>query len=1133
MSLDGNTFSFIPYTLDGINDAGLSTGYVPYTGANQDTDLNSQAIRTTYTPTLTNDLTNKGYVDSAISSNTLLPLNNVWTGTNTFNNTLTANDPVSVNDTFTVANAANASLSNLVRTELNNVLAGYTPASITVGSGFGTITNAGGVYESTSTGPGSYASLYLGNVVVGDKYSISLSLKSIDVNNNTAIFVYEAPAPNHLSGGIQLLSFNIPPNTTTFTVFSGTFIPSTYTNLILLVSTQIITGINTVYWNAFSLTGMGSVVKNLITPTTALDGANKGYVDTQDALRVPYIGATANLQLGSYNIIANTAQFTNITSATPSLALGVDGSGNLRSFAVAVNLLPLNNTWTGTNTFNNTVTMGDTYTTNVNSAFASNQTPIANATNFVTGGTDFTGAMPVSVLTKPSYYNLTGAGNFGMSIGLDLGYTGGSFTAGASTTITGSWTANTVSSRIATITFDVTAHIGKSLRCVWEGVTPLVFTTSPPPFFTVVNGATTVYSSPQPISGTNTYAWNFTPTVGTTTITYTVQSTGTPSLPAFSWTGFSIKQISPSRLAYKTGAKYTATFTNMIASQLMYLSVYQYTAAGGTPLAISDISNIPVTTSAQTITITFSVNIFPTNLGTVIFFFQPTSANQYVRFDSSTITRADMTVSGNVQSALTVNNQIISANPSGNSGNGVIVNMSSVNGAFGSLEVYDNVNLTSANKLPLALQAYGGSVGIATTSPLATFQVYGTANICGGTNFANLNGYMASGSLTIGDTVRNYGGGNLWNSNTAGLLLECLNNTEIAVHDAGNRVASLMYYTNANSFIMGRDMGWGVSNVETRGDLFINAGVGGRLVKNGSDPNYYATFNGGNSSNAPFLEFIAFGMRRMYIGNSTPNDNYIWAENGSYIRIGTNGSTRMSFAPIGDIFFENGFREVITVGLNGYGQYRMVQGSYGVMWRQDGSDTYLLVTNPGDQYGVWNSLRPFRINNASGRVTMENNLTVKGGDYIFESVPQNSSPYSQPVLFDGNTFRRSQCVCKQIYNSNSVAWGGGVNMTYAFYNYNRAVSVVLTGRYSGYWTSSTTNQLGVRVYNQNSGVFFYYYFNTFTNNTFNHVTVPLNCFIGNTGEGWHDLYIFNSSGYATDGNDQLQICALTFCVEAY
>jgi hypothetical protein len=53
---------------------------------------------------------------------------------------------------------------------------------------------------------------------------------------------------------------------------------------------------------------------------------------------------------------------------------------------------------------------------------------------------------------------------------------------------------------------------------------------------------------------------------------------------------------------------------------------------------------------------------------------------------------------------------------------------------------------------------------------------------------------MQSGILTIGGTNTNYGGGWNWNSSTAGLMMECLDNTQIAIHDAGNRISSLMYF---------------------------------------------------------------------------------------------------------------------------------------------------------------------------------------------------------------------------------------------------------------------------------------------------------------------------------------------------
>ena len=77
-----------------------------------------------------------------------------------------------------------------------------------------------------------------------------------------------------------------------------------------------------------------------------------------------------------------------------------------------------------------------------------------------------------------------------------------------------------------------------------------------------------------------------------------------------------------------------------------------------------------------------------------------------------------------------------------------------------------------------------------------------------GSSFAVPNNYMQSGSLTIGDISLNYGGGDLWNTNTSGLLLECSSNTEIAVHDGGTRIASCMYYQGdaTNQITIGRDM---------------------------------------------------------------------------------------------------------------------------------------------------------------------------------------------------------------------------------------------------------------------------------------------------------------------------------------
>jgi hypothetical protein len=117
-----------------------------------------------------------------------------------------------------------------------------------------------------------------------------------------------------------------------------------------------------------------------------------------------------------------------------------------------------------------------------------------------------------------------------------------------------------------------------------------------------------------------------------------------------------------------------------------------------------------------------------------------------------------------------------------------------------------------------------GFVGVNTNDPKCHLQVNGIGNINNGSPYATANNNMLSGSLTIGGTNVNYGGGNLWNTNMAGFLMECENNTEIAVHDAGQRVSSLMYYqggVSSNKITIGRDMGWGVSNVVINGNVGI------------------------------------------------------------------------------------------------------------------------------------------------------------------------------------------------------------------------------------------------------------------------------------------------------------------------
>jgi hypothetical protein len=71
------------------------------------------------------------------------------------------------------------------------------------------------------------------------------------------------------------------------------------------------------------------------------------------------------------------------------------------------------------------------------------------------------------------------------------------------------------------------------------------------------------------------------------------------------------------------------------------------------------------------------------------------------------------------------------------------------------------------------------------------------------------------------------------------------------------------------------------------------------------------------------------------------------------------------------------------------GQIRMELGGYGVMLRNDGSNFYILMTNPGQPTSGYNNLRPFIVNLQTGAVTM--GPTNFGGEIQFVPATPNDS----------------------------------------------------------------------------------------------------------------------------------------------
>jgi hypothetical protein len=472
---------------------------------------------------------------------------------------------------------------------------------------------------------------------------------------------------------------------------------------------------------------------------------------------------------------------------------------------------------------------------------------------------------------------------------------------------------------------------------------------------------------------------------------------------------------------------------------------------------------------------------------------------------------------------------------------------------------------TYSNTNPAPLGANQGQVLLTAKN----LNVSGIGNIRAGNPFAVPNGYMQTGSLTIGDCSLNYGGGTtLWSSNTAGLLMECLDRTEIAVHDAGARVASMIFYDGStNTFTMGRDMGWGVSNVVIRGDLTMSitrpihlyynttTNHAGLLCEASGDMVFFT----GTSGVSVRLRIASGG--DITASNSITAQNFVvngggaWIPGVIYSDVNHGMLFRAKVPGAANIFLWNNSAgaEVLKMLSNGAMNHLMGDNSYmnygpnstwnsnlivGATPDRSGVRTAQVITTNGNLHiDAGNSNGIYYGYYANQRGTPNPHLFY-GDDYQFAGVAQNFSEFSHVCVFAGNQMRRSQCMMRQVYRNESIAWGGGVNMTFAFYKFNAKCPVKISGKYSGYSTYVGIQQMGLRIYSQTTGAFYFYTFNTYQNITIAQTTYPFEvilteAFLGAFTTGWFDIYIYNSVGFSTDINNQLHVNVEVLPVDAF
>jgi Phage T4 tail fibre len=318
-------------------------------------------------------------------------------------------------------------------------------------------------------------------------------------------------------------------------------------------------------------------------------------------------------------------------------------------------------------------------------------------------------------------------------------------------------------------------------------------------------------------------------------------------------------------------------------------------------------------------------------------------------------------------------------------------------------------NITTGGALSAGSITTGGALSAGNISTAGMINA-NKINVHAGNPSAVPTGRMAAGSLTIGDVKKDYGGGKDWNDNTAGLLMECSEKTEIAIHDAGTRVASAMYYDGpSNTISIGRDMGWRSSNVNIPGNANVDGAVsvGGNIKSTGDlqvyragDTNKGITITANNADGAAYDNYNGGIASWNGLGVKCLLDNktrhLFNTRNGD---LSMKGSLQADGAINASGIINAGGSVTSSLG-NAVAQFRAKHGSYGTMLRQDGANFYLLTTKKDDPDGSYSDKRPFYINNESGDVTMTHNVNIVGTltpGKIYAKV--DSSPDSNGIEF--------------------------------------------------------------------------------------------------------------------------------------
>ncbi len=139
-----------------------------------------------------------------------------------------------------------------------------------------------------------------------------------------------------------------------------------------------------------------------------------------------------------------------------------------------------------------------------------------------------------------------------------------------------------------------------------------------------------------------------------------------------------------------------------------------------------------------------------------------------------------------------------------------------------------------------------------------------------------------------------------------------------------------------------------------------------------------------------------------------------------YKYTGTSGGSMTGLSEVASI---SSTGEVISRSANAF---RSIQGNYGFILRNDGSNLFFMFTNSGDSAGNWNSLRPFTINCATGKLssstTYNNTTTYATNMYVGSSgmIYRTTNTSSRTIKHDIKELSDEDLKAENLYNLNVV-----------------------------------------------------------------------------------------------------------------